>query len=308
MGTREREFFSLSSVRSPVAPHFYECSTCTDFYDDSFTYLSIPPIRRASDLLSTALYGAEYVHVVASPSDCLQLVDDLEQLQIESGAAPSEIWRPKIVYEPHPKNCRGEELGALREVLSKVHVLRYVETLPILPQRIRHTELYDKSLCGASIARTTKNSPLSFLILYRSLHHPTRQQLHSAKKSNHTSVHSCLQEASVQTEVEPSLYVQVLWVLVSGGGNIGIWRVKTSTTQERRGWRLIGYQRIGRKKRRERSGMSQVVSLVSRFGRVRAIVRRIDKVVHYTSGCSWELILGRPSSWPPFHKGRCARR
>ncbi|EIM81412.1 Ribokinase-like protein [Stereum hirsutum FP-91666 SS1] len=89
----------------------------------TFTYLSIPPIRRASDLLSTALYGAEYVHVVASPSDCLQLVDDLEQLQIESGAAPSEIWRPKIVYEPHPKNCRGEELGALREVLSKVHVL-----------------------------------------------------------------------------------------------------------------------------------------------------------------------------------------
>lgn len=217
-----------------MASHFYECGTYTDFHGYSFTYLSPPPIRRASDLLSTALYGAEYVHVVASPSKCSQLVDDLERLQIESGVAPNEIWRPKIVYEPHPKNCQSEELSTLREVLSKVHVLRYVETLPILPQSIRHTELYDKSLCGASIARTTKNSPLSFLIQYKSLHHPTHHQVHSAKPSNHTSVHSCLQEASVQTETVPSLYAQALWVLVSGGGNIDMWRVMTSSTHQRR--------------------------------------------------------------------------
>lgn len=130
---RENVSFSfLSGLQYPVVSHFLECDMLNDLRNDRFTYVSPPPIRRAADLLSTPLYGAEYVHVVASPADCLRLVNDLERLQIESGVALNEIWRPKIVYEPHPKNCRAEELDALREVLSKVHVLRYVAFLFVL--------------------------------------------------------------------------------------------------------------------------------------------------------------------------------
>ena len=87
----------------------------------SFEYISPPPHRTIQSLSESPVFGSEYLHISPpyTPEDTVTILEDLRRVTNANG----ETWRPKVIYEPHPRTCEPSQRGWLERAAAYIDIL-----------------------------------------------------------------------------------------------------------------------------------------------------------------------------------------
>lgn len=103
---------------SKFLAHHYGMTTVLIF---SFEYISPPSHRTIQSLAGTPVFGSKYLHISPpyTPEDTVTILEDLRTVTNANG----ETWRPKVIYEPHPRTCEPSQRGWLERAAPYIDIL-----------------------------------------------------------------------------------------------------------------------------------------------------------------------------------------